>query len=455
MLQERLTREQATRTRRSVRVGMVVSGLAVAVLVGVAVVAAPRALTLLVLCVCAGSLLVSPQIRVAFVVLGALVAFQSAESVNTMKLVYLVGLLLCVVAAALELRRPPPSALPLLAASAILGGVVAVSAVVSLQHGTSSLDWFRDAAPYLLFAVCPLLALDAARCSRAYRVAVLLLAGIVATLSFTFEWMDRHALAGPLPHLGLPTFLLPGALFSFTTAGAMHWSRYRRAALSLSGAVLVLVLIAGSRSGLLFVTALVAIHATSGRWLLSRISSPLAILALSASLILVLLSCSRVLGIDAGNLVARMQATVVVINDPTTDPSYRDRGAQTRSALEGFRSSPIVGVGPGFPFEWVDVSGRARRTSTIDSPMAYAAKFGLLGILAMAAIIAGFVWLLRSSPAAAELRASRSALLGYVTIVVAWMASNSPLEDKGAFLGALLLLALNWDPVPQSIDTTI
>jgi O-antigen ligase len=441
----------------SINYGTLATGYSMAVLAGVTLVLEPTLLILFLLLVCAGLLVVSPEVRLAFAVLGALATFQSSESVNTTKIIYLLGLVVCIAAALLEAHRLPLSepsgAPPLLRACGAFGCFTLLSAFVALRHGTPMLHWFRDAAPYLLFSVCPVLALDARRCRRWYQTAVLILAGMISTLAFSFEWLDRHGLTNTLPHLGLPTFLLPAALFSLTSAGALHWKRHRRVALLMSSAILTLVLVTGTRLGVIFLVALIVIPTMSGRHQLSKISRPLIITAAAISAILTVTYFSGPLHIDSTKLLARLQAITVIINDPSSDPSYRDRQQQTKSALTAFQSSPIVGMGPGYSFEWFEVRG-GQRSPTIDSPLAFPAKFGALGCLVLIVVVRAFIVNLRLTPPTADSQVWRSALLGYACIIATWMATNSPFEDKGLWLGALLLLALNWSSTHRDDEYT-
>jgi O-antigen ligase len=125
------------------------------------------------------------------------------------------------------------------------------------------------------------------------------------------------------------------------------------------------------------------------------------------------------------------------------DRSYLDRVSQTEAAWALFRSSPLVGVGPGVPIEWTDSLGRPKSSPLVDSPASFLTKFGLLGLVAVGFLVIGFVATLRRIRIRAGRRTiAQYALIGYGAVVACLSLLLNSFEDKGLSIGLALLLAL-------------
>jgi hypothetical protein len=109
-----------------------------------------------------------------------------------------------------------------------------------------------------------------------------------------------------------------------------------------------------------------------------------------------------------------------------------------------FTDSPLFGIGPGHVYEYRRVSGDVEiyRGYSIDTAVAFPAKFGLVGVALLLLIAWAYLRLgvrLGRYPRAA---AARGALLAWGTVTLLTLPLTVPWEDKGYSFGLLFLLAL-------------
>jgi hypothetical protein len=409
------------------------------------------------------------RVRIAFVIFGGMVALQSSSTLDATKLLYLVGTALCLlgaVAAVWGARRTLEVSLrtPWIGVSAALAVLVAMSFLIARSAGTSSTDWLRDVAAYALFATVPIFAFDAeASTSRKLLVAMLIAAGFLGGLSWAVEWLSRRQILElPISRVVFPSPQLPSMLYTFAMAAALTAGPRRGAWAVLAGVVLGLFLLTGTRSSLLLLVGplVMAVLMGRARWWTSVRSIALHGVA-SAAVILIFqlaLGLGRMEG-EPGNsgepgqsapagpstpsvVGDRFGSLPGVIGNLASDPSFKERLAQYEAAWALFVSSPVVGVGPGHPIEWIDVSGYPRTGWTADTPLVMPAKFGLLGIL----IFLGAGVAYSSTVLLALRRDRRSAitltLVGFGVWTIVGLPLGFPVEDKGASLALMLLLAL-------------
>ena len=127
----------------------------------------------------------------------------------------------------------------------------------------------------------------------------------------------------------------------------------------------------------------------------------------------------------------------------SSDQSYEDRLAQTRVAWDAFEESPLLGVGPGHLFEWVDpVRGRTlgdgrRLARGVSGRSSAFSGCGPSLVLAWAGTDAA-----AASARAGERTVGQLAIVGLGGAFVSWWALGVPFNDKGFAIGFLLLLAL-------------
>jgi hypothetical protein len=414
--------------------------------------------------------------RVAFVLFAGMVALQSSPTLDATKIAYLVGTFLCLLGAlawAVRARRSPAVrlAVPWLASSAALVVLLALSFFIARADGTPLRDWLRDIAAYALFAAIPIFALDAeASTSRRILVGMLVLAGVLGGMSWAVEWLSRrHILDLPIARIVFPSGQLPGMLYLFAMATALKGGPRRAAWVSLAGAMLGLFLLTGTRSSLLLLAGPLAMAALAGRAHLgSSIRSIAAHAAIAVTLVLAFqlaLSLPVLLGIGrTGHPVSSaapgssgeaagsepeasfdpsfLRDRFWSLGNVTSDGSFQERLAQYRAAWLLFASSPLVGVGPGHSIDWVDISGYPRRGFTADTPLVMPAKFGLLGIFVFSGAAFSYALTVRAALRRDRRSAITMTVIGYGVWTIITLPLGFLVEDKGASLALMLLLAL-------------
>lgn len=398
-------------------------------------------------------------IRLGLVVVGGLLVLQSSDRVDPPKLVYLVVAVTAFAIAVYRIvasrREIPPAYLRLLLASSALFAVLALSFAVAASNGTPTIDWFRDALAYGLFAAVPVLAYDAASPrGRRFLTVLLVVVGVVATASYALVWLDRRGLADlPVDRLLLPAGHVAIALYVFGVAAAMTRGQgaYRWALLA--GAIIGVLLATGTRSSLLLFVAPVAIAIVMRPWKPWRTLRILGLHLLVALLVFAGLNVvlePAVIGPavtgsgqprtpDAGD---RFESLDDLATSPGTDPSVRERAAQYQAAWTLFLSSPVVGVGPGHEIVWTDVSGARRNEFTADTPLVLTAKFGLIGTVLVAAVTVASIAVVRRLVGRSGRPTESLALFGFATAALVSLPLGMPIEEKGFSFALAMLLAV-------------
>jgi hypothetical protein len=416
-----------------------------------------------------GTLAFDGRFRLAFVLFGGMLALQSSPTLDATKIAYLVGTALCLAAALAALWGARRSlavgrGAPWIAASAALAMLIAVSFLVARGNGTSITDWLRDVAAYGLFAAVPVLALDGqASTSRKVVVGMLVVAGLLGGFSWAIEWLGRRQILElPFSRLVFPSGQLPGLLYLFALAMALTASRRLVAWVMVAGLILSLFLVTGTRSSLLLLIGPLAMAALAGWarmrtsiWTIVSHGAVAATLVVAFQIALALPVALRpgpttgepgssgsaapsvpsVLGDRLGSIPGALQ-------NPASDQSLRERVAQYRAAWALFISSPILGVGPGHSIDWVDSSGQPRTGFTADTPLVLPAKFGVVGILVLSGAAVAYGLTVRTALRRDRQSVVTLTLVGYGAWTVVSLPLGFPVEDKGASLALMLLLAL-------------
>jgi O-antigen ligase len=241
----------------------------------------------------------------------------------------------------------------------------------------------------------------------------------------------------------LPTLLLASTVFAYGMAVLLHGDRRRLAWAALTALVFAMLISTGTRTAFVLLAAPLAIVVGSHQRLAQRTIR----LVVAAPLIalLVFLGAQAILGVTNADREALAGRTSLLFatGDTSTDQSYIDRLAQNAASWEAFRSSPIVGTGPGVPIVWSNSFNEVQESAVVDSPVSFLAKFGLIGVVAAAFLVVGYVATLRAlrartgTPTIVQL-----ALIGFGAIIAAWSLLQNPYEDKGFAIGLTLLLAV-------------
>jgi len=420
----------------------------VALGIGAAVAMKPAAALLPVALLAGLLLLVDARVRILFVVFGGLLTLQSSGGFGSLKLLYLAGISASFGGALFSFSRSSDTSMrwfvwPLLRASVAMSALILVSYFVAKDHAVARVDWLRDVAPYLLFAMAPFFALDAQRAfSRRALVRLLAIAGLVATASFSTHWLEyRHIANLPFSQFALSSFFFPAALFAYATAAALHERQHRTRWLALAALVFALLVVTGTRSTLLLAVAPVVAAIAARRNLGARFAR-LVLLAPAGILVIAVLAVSVVHATHASTELITKRVAILKHTGTSSDASYLDRQAQTHAASEAFHAHPFSGSGPGTYFSWRVTNGGKRSDFITDSPVDFPAKFGLAGLAVVLFLVFQYWGFLRRSIRFNHPRAETLALVAYAIMTIINSFLTNPLEDKGWTLGLVLLIAL-------------
>ena len=415
-------------------------------------------------------------IRLAVVVGGGLLVLQSSPDLDAPKLAYLAVAGIAFAGSLRSVTVGPARALArtylhILISVAVFSVVLAGSFVVSAINGTRTIDWVRDVVGYALFAAVPVLAIDAAATtSKRFLIGFLTVVGLLASLSWAVEWLQRRLIIDlPFDRLLLPAGQVAVALYAFALAAAIKRRDIPLAWAATAGIVLGLFLVTGTRSSIVLLVIPLAI------WLAARpreighgtrvvgihLVAALAIFAV-VQLALEPAPDAPVASPSPGGAVGSPgggAASPVAVATPSpeapsaldrflsiealaNDPSFKERAAQYGAAWDLFLSSPVVGVGPGHPIEWTDVSGLPRDDFFADTPLVFPAKFGLVGIEALGFVVVSYVRLFVGVVKRGGWTAEALGLCGYGLVTSVGLPLGMPIEDKSFGFALLLLVAL-------------
>jgi O-antigen ligase len=395
-------------------------------------------------------LVLSARVRFVVVVLGALTVFQSSEELTSSKLAYLgaLGISFGAVLVRLPTLAGTPAfrdLAPLLRASVVIFALIAVSLPVSAFNDVPQKAWLRDIAPYVMVAFAPFFALDAqASIRRVTLQRILLLGGTLGALGFTARWLTNRGIADLSSlSVGLPTLILASAVFAYGVGALLHGHRRRLAWAAFTAAIFAMLISTGTRTALILLAGPLAIVVGSRQRIAQR--SIRLVVAVPLLAVLVFLGMQGIVRVTDADTRVLTQRTSLLFSsgERTSDRSYLDRLAQTDSAWDLFRSSPVVGTGPGTPIVWSNSFNEIQTSTVIDSPVSFLAKFGALGLVAPAALVLGYVATLRALRRRTVVSTiPQLALIGFGAIVAAYSLLYNPYEDKGFAIGLMLLLAL-------------
>jgi O-antigen ligase len=323
--------------------------------------------------------------------------------------------------------------------------LIAVSLPVSAFNDVPQKAWLRDVAPYVMVACAPFFALDAqASIRRATLHRILLVGGTLGALGFTARWLTNRGIADlSFVSVGLPTLILPAAVFAYGLGALLHGQRNRLAWATFTAGIFAMLISTGTRTALILLAGPLAIVAGTRQRIAQR--SIRLVVAVPLLAVLVFLGTQGIFrATDADTrILTERTGLLFSTGDRASDRSYIDRLAQTDAAWELFRSSPLIGTGPGAPIVWSNSFNEVQVSTVIDSPLSFLAKFGLIGLIAPAVLVLGFVSTLRSLRRRTGTRTiPQLALIGFGAIVVAWSFLHNPYEDKGFSVALMLLLAL-------------
>jgi len=395
--------------------------------------------------------------RMAILTLGGILVLQSSDVLDLPKLIYLV-LAVAVVASAAWRVRGLSGTLAfgamrgLLVAMIGLLAVIAISLPVAAAHGVAAPAWLRDAASYGLFAIAPLVALDAHdQVDRRWILALILVVGGTATVSYTLAWLDlRSIFAGPVERLVLPSGALASMFFVVTTSYSFRASRHRHLWALAAGVTLGLFLIIGTRGRLPFVLLPVVLGILSGggmratlqRWAVQYAAAAAVVLAVPILQGLSVSPSTTPAEQPTEVLGRRLGSVDDLVTDPGGDASMRERISQTVGAWNVFTVSPILGAGPGLEVGWIDYAGEPQRGYALDSPLMLLAKFGIGGLVVAMLWLLAFGRFVKDVPRRVRGSPEWLVLSGEIVVLAYASLFSPPMQDKGTAFALMMVLAL-------------
>jgi hypothetical protein len=430
--------------------------------------------------------------RTLLFVFGGLLVLQASDVLDVGKLIYLVVAVAVILSAAAVIWVSRGDAdikmmRPWLAVSAAFAVMLAISLPVALTHGTGIVPWVRNVASYGLFAAAPLIAIDARRSMTDREIVALTLAGgTLAAVSFSVAWLARRSIAD----FGIGHLLLPSAQFSFVAfaVGLAVATSARRVLpwCAVSGAILGLLLVTGTRTTLLLTPVILLLAAAAGRVAWKQVGSALFVTGCATAAVVVLVFVavnSRQLGANdavlpvpsasAGDAVSSASALPSsespksdsigghlgsigeLATNPASEQSLRERIAQSQVAFQAFLASPLLGSGPGQKYSWTNASGVHVESSMLDTPLMLPAAYGLVGIAVAGALVGTFFWFLRILGHSSRGRLGHLAFVGLAGVFGVTSILGAPMDDKGAAYGFALVLALAANQVMADRHTEV
>jgi O-antigen ligase len=388
------------------------------------------------------ALLSSPKARAMFVVFGGITILQSSQNLNAPKAAYLGGVVLCFVIAIINMRVQRDEK-ALLRSSGLVALVIGVSFVSASTHGTPFSNWARDGFGYALFAGSPVLAFDFAKSGFRFLQRLFLVAGLVATVSFTAEWISNHGLGYlPINKFALSSFMLVAALFAYACASLVVRGRLRVLWVAVAVFTAGALVLTGTRSSLALLVAPFAMLLAPGVWSMTRVAKIVASTGILAVLVTGAVGFTgSALGSNTNGALNRVASVLSLTNASGTSGSNATRKTVTALAWKTYKSAPLFGVGAGYT--WVYFLPYQSSTGieyqsglAIDTTLAVIAEFGAFGfaiLLYYLWTIGQFVW--RQEPSPPVL-----CLLGVTGVFVAYSLTTNAFEDKGlGFVFALLI----------------
>jgi len=395
--------------------------------------------------------------RMAFVVVGGLlVLVSSTNHLSAAKVAYFAGVALALISILrhrelwVDLRQRSTTIRTLAPMTLALGALIVLSLPVAHAEHTGLSPWLRDASTYGLVAAVPLFIWDFERNAspRLGRLAVLLLAvgGVLSGLSLIVQWLGSRGVTSATISLHLlPGQFLPGALALLLAARAGTVSRGRGWYALGALAIPLALILTGTRSLLSLLVCVVIVLIS--RWQDKR--TLLLWIGAAVVAVTILVAALVALGNHGHPGLARLSHRITsiphTVAHPNSDASYRVRANQWHVAWQTFKAHPILGAGPGHTFTWsCRSSGCLTGTQSrydLDSPVSFLAKFGLVGLVALAFVVFGLVSFLRARRPTAP-HDAWLAFTWYLVFAVIELPFGWPLEQKDFALGLLLLGAL-------------
>ena len=431
---------------RWLRIGLVVGA---AIGVGAAIALWPYAALVPIAAILVAFVFFRPLVRLPAVVLGGLATLSSTSDITITKFAYLALVAVALCGALVNVTRRNSDnanvlARPVLWWSGALLAVIVASTLITLAMGTPPGVCLRDAASYILFASVPLFALDwLSDSSSNQRTLFLVAVGSLAALSYSVAWIERRHLAElPITQIVDPSALLACSLVAFASSRALLGNRHRIWWAAIAATITALLILSASRTLLLVVLAPVAIILFNLRHVASRPLRVLGFVVLAGAVCVGAVYGALSLGlVDSVTVIGRLQSIFGLLGSSAADITYQGRLIESQEAWQAFLSRPFIGVGPGYLFTIHQPGTPVIYDTAIDSGMAFVAKFGALGLVALGALGVSYISLAKRLHKSPRHRVDSSALVGLFAVAIPWLLIGNPFDDKGLSFGLAILVA--------------
>lgn len=396
--------------------------------------------------------MLNARIRLVVLIVGAISVFHSV-TITPAKLGYL-GV--CAISAAIALgnlsqARRQPWARPLrqiFRASILLSFVLSIT-YLTRDSSTGSLDWIRDALPYYLLALAPLIALDIgqhvpAAWIKSFVVVVAVESALASGLSYA---QLRNSSALTLSSVLLATSVPASLGFCYALVRLANAERRGPWILAVV-AIPIATLVGGSRTtAVLLVFAVVGVCGSVDKRRIPPLRmASIAIPALTVLVIFLPLVAGAITGNSTYFRNRVEAATSVIHGGAANDPSYIVRANSYRAAAAEIVAHPVLGTSPGYRYDYSSITdasdGQEVTTFTLDTPLATVAKLGGLGAVVLVLYLLTIANGIRGITKRKGHSDFRTACRGFAFVFIAEIPFGSFLEDKGMFFTLLLILAV-------------
>ena len=384
------------------------------------------------------ALIAIPWSRMATVIAGGLLVLGGDDSVGPVKIVYAGVVVLCVALSTLALFADRRSWFPgfraVLISGTVLGLIVVGGAVFSpIPWNTPAV--LRGSVFWLLIIAAPVLGVDAAR-SLSPRVVrcVVGLVGLVASIGFATHWLElRGVSALPIGHWLMPSVAIPAVGFTIAfVQTAVSRGRYRFAWAALTAAILVTMVVSGSRTNLLILTAIFGTLGARRLWRvplrrsLSTLGLVVSIVFLAAPVLI------TVLITNPGFFATRIAAVTSVFSGGLGgDASFLMRENQQSVALSIIGAHPWFGYGSGWVLDQV-----------LDTPWVTIVRIGLVGGAALIVFLVLCGVTIARSAVGGRSSVGHTVASGSAAFFLCLLPLASPVDDHGFGFALMLIFAL-------------
>ena len=378
--------------------------------------------------------------RLYFFVLGGLAVFQLPDSASSIKLAYLGGVALCSVVSVTRVSRVKD---PWVKSFRLLippGAMVVLVLAIGLTTGISQsdpTDSVRDAIPYLLLLLGPVIGLDAARdmgTRGLYRLTVSV--GIVAAVGFSTDWLDRRGVSSlPFGRFLLATFMLGALGFVLALVMASNTSGWSRLRWIVAACVIPLAyLITGSRSAMVIFAGLMGVMGSSRKARVPIARALSLAVGVAVTIYVIVPPLAQLLISDPRFIDSRIRAAIQFLDGSGGDLSLQERLQAVAWTNDVFQANLLFGTGPGHRYP--------NGALTLDSPVTLLAKWGLIGGLAFAGFLVAIALVSRRVHRAGTFTPANAVCRGFLFVVLAITPFGGAFEDKGFALAIALLIAI-------------